>query len=275
MVTGEPVSGGLHFVFPWQSYMRWPRTRVTLEFSGSYVADRRAIASRTGPGDANDPDSGGQPLSISCAVQIRMRPEMLRQAFLTFGGYTVAKDRYILLAGNMVSNTAQEFTPQDFWTRRHRIAARMQVQINSTLYPLGAEAMAFEIMKVDFAAIFENALTGVQVAEQLSVYNQYAKQVMEVEQSINVLNAANGAEIAKIKAKADKVAKETVGIATKDAFVNKQTAKSVMFAQLQKQLEFNDDEMAEYVKIRSIMSQSSQNQVFVDVEPPFVDDFDY
>jgi len=264
------VQGGLHIVAPWQSFLTFPATRVTLEWSNSVNADRPQVATRTGA-DPNDPDSGGQPLSISCAVQIRLIRTDLKRIFLDFGSYAAAKQRYILLAGNMVSNTAQEFTPQDFWRKRHTIANQMLHEINVLLVKNGAEAVSFEIMKVDFATSFENSITGVQVAEQQKVVNEYNQQVQQVEQQIAVLNSHNQAKIATIHANAVRTAKEMVGTATKQAFIVKQEAKATMYAKLQKELELSPAQMGEYIKIRSLMAQSQSGKVVVNVAPPTVE----
>jgi len=266
-VSGTAVQGGIHPVWPWQTYLTFPATRVTLQWSRDYYADRPQVTTRTGA-DPNDPDSGGQPIGISCAVQFKLQKDDLKASFLRFGSYTALKQRYILLAGNMVSNTAQEFTPQDFWQRRRQIAERMLQQINHVLRANGGEAIMFEIMKVDFASSFENSITGVQVAEQQKVVNEYSQQVQQVEQQINVLNSHNQALIATIRAGAAKTAKERVGNATKEAFIMKQKAKATMYSQLQSALEFTPSQMAEYIKIRSLMMQSSTGKVVVNVPPP-------
>jgi len=242
---------------------------VTLEWSNSIEADRPPVSTRTGA-DPDDPDSGGQPISISCAVQFKLKPDQLKQIFLSFGSYEAAKQRYILLAGNQVSNTAQEFTPQDFWQQRKTIAKRMRYKINEVLVANGADAEAYQIMKVDFAFTFENSITGVQVAEQQKVVNEYSQQVQTVEQQIAVLNSHNLATIATINANAVRKAKEMVGNATKHAFIVKQEAKSDVYAKLQQELELNPAQMAEYIKIRSLLTHSSTGKVVVDVPPPSV-----
>merc|ERR1719272_2493518 len=66
-VNDVPVQGGLHLIMPWQGFLTFPATRVTLEWSNSYLADRPQVNTRTGA-DPDAPDSGGQPLGISCAV---------------------------------------------------------------------------------------------------------------------------------------------------------------------------------------------------------------
>ena len=76
-------------------------------------------------------------------------PELIQQVYLSFGSFEAARQRYLLLAGNVVSNTAQEYTPTDFWTKRRAISDRMLFRINRTLWHQGyVEAMQFEIMKV-------------------------------------------------------------------------------------------------------------------------------
>lgn len=266
-VDNDYVQGGLHPVAPWQSYITFPATRVTMEWSDGGNSDRPRVSTRTGA-DPSDPDSGGQPVYISCAVQFVMNPETLRATYLSYTSYEGAKAQYMLNAGNMVSNTAQEFTPQDFWVHRPKIAKRMLEQINTVLAKNGAEAVSFEILKVDFAQAFEDSITSVQIAEQQSVVNEYAQQVQQVDQHINVLTSANEATIAKIKAGADKTAKERIGKATKSAFIMKQQAKATTYAALQKALEFTPAQMAEYIKIRSLMAQSSNGRVVASIPPP-------
>lgn len=264
-----PYTGRLKIVSPMQQFVTFPKTRVTLEFSKGYEADQPAVTTRTGA-DPKDPDSGGQPIGISCAVQFQLIEKELTHIYLNFNSYKMAKVQYVRRAFNMVSVTAQEFTPQDFWTERSKISERMLAQIASTLEPLGARAISFEIISLDFAASFENSITGIQVAQQQKVVNEYAQQVQQVQQQINVLNSHNQAYIASIQAGADKTSKEKVGNATKSAFIMKQQAKAEMYFKLQKALEFTPAQMAEYIKIRSMMAQSSTGKVVVNIPPPLV-----
>jgi len=269
-VAPNPVQGGLHPVLPWYTYISFPATRVSLEWSHGFNADGIPVMTRTGK-DKNDPDSGGQPIQISCAVQFELIPEDLHSIFLNLGSYANAKQRFILLASNMVSNTAQDFVPQDFWTRRAAIAAIMLKKVDQVLRPQGAKAISFEIMKIDFAQQFEDSITGVQVATQQKVVNEYSQQVIQVLQQINVLWSRNSAEIALINGMAQKKATEIVGNATKNAFIVKQKAKANGYRDLQKALGLTPPQMAEYIKIQSLIKQSANGKVVVNVPPPYVD----
>lgn len=256
-VGTEVQRGGIHFTGPFQGYVRFPAAQLVLEFSAQ-SPDRRPIVTRTGA-DPHDPDSGGQPIAISCAIQFEFLPASLRTVYLSFGSYEAARQRYLLLSGNMVSNTAQDFVPTDFWTRRDVIAKTMLKAINETFWRQGSVvATRFEIMKVDFADKFEESITAIQVAEQQKVVNEYEQQVQQVVQSIEVLRSENNAMIANISAGADATAKELCAAAQRDAFQLKQGMKAKKYAQLQKRLGFTAEEMQEFFKVNVLQSQKGK-----------------
>jgi len=269
LITGsinmEVHRGGVHLTGPTRSFIKFPATQLTLKFSQELGADRPAVQTRTGadhgssssPGDA---DSGGQPITISCAIQYEFIKENVSTVYLNFGSYLAAKQRYILLAANMVSNTAQDFTPQEFWTDRRTIAERMLAKIQKVLLEDGSvHATRFELLKIDFASQFEDAITQVQVAEQQKVVNEYDQKVQTVEQSIDVLHAENQAHITAISARAQALARQQVANATRDGFNMKQGMKAAKYAQLQRALGFDEAEMAEYFKIKSVQGQESKS----------------
>lgn len=261
-ISDRAERGGIHFVGPLKTFFTVPAAQGTLQWSWS-DGDRAPVHTRTGA-DPQDPDSGGQPISISCAVQVKFVPELIQQVYLSFGSFQAARERYLLLAGNVVSNTAQEYTPTDFWTKRRTISDRILFKINHTLWHQGyVEAMQFEIMKVDFAKQFEDSITAVQVAEQAKVVNEYEQQVQRVVQHISVLQSENQATIANISAGAEAKSKEIKAAARRDAFNLKQSMKAQKYAELRSALDLNSAQMSEYFKVKSIQGQSSQGKVVV------------
>merc|ERR1719330_304971 len=258
----EVKHGGIFFAGPFTRIIAYPATQVTLEFSARSV-DRPPVATRTGA-DPKDPDSGGQPISISCAVQFEFLPDTLREVYLAFSTFEGARQRYLLLAGNMVSNTAQEFTPQEFWQQRSRITKRMLEQVNQTLFSDGyVVAVRFELMKVDFAQSFEDSITAVQVAEQQKVVNEYDQQVQQVEQNIEVMKARNEAQIANISSGAQAFSKEIVAGAKRDAFNMQQRMKARKYKELQEDLGFTPQHMQDYFKIKSVQGQGAKGKVVI------------
>jgi len=191
----------------------------------------------------------------------------VREIYLSFGSYAAAKARWALLSSNMVSNVAQSFTPQEFWTNRPAIAARMLGSINQTLVDSGhVRAMNFQILKIDFVPRFEDSITGVQVAEQQRVVNQYLQQVQSVMQTISVLNAENNAQIANISATANAQSREILASSRRDAFNLKQNMKARKYAELQAELEFSQQDMSEYFKIKAMQAQGAKGKLVVGMQ---------
>jgi len=261
----EVHRGGVYMTGPTRAFIKFPATQMTLKFSQEFGADRPAVQTRTGadhgssssPGDA---DSGGQPITISCAIQYEFIKDNVSTVYLNFGSYLAAKQRYVLLAANMVSNTAQDFTPQEFWTDRRTISEKMLSKIQKVLLEDGSvNATRFELLKIDFAGQFEDAITQVQVAEQQKVVNEYDQKVQTVQQSIDVLQAENQANITAISSHAIALGRAQIANASRDGFAMKQGMKARKYAQLQQALGFNETQMSEYFKIKSIAGQESKS----------------
>jgi len=269
-VTGEVSAGvyrgGIHVLGPAKTFVVFPATQMTLLFSGEPGADRGIVETRTGADhgshydDDADANSGGQPIGISCAIQYEFVSHHLRDVYLDLGSYEASRQRLILLASNMVSNTAQEFTPQDFWTRRREIAQTMLSRIQEVLLrDAKVNATRFEVLKVHFAQRFEDSIIAVQVAEQQKVVNEYDQQVQAVAQGIEVLRAENQAHITRIGAQAEGLARQQVANATRDGFTMKQGMKATKYAQLKQALGFEEVQMGQYFKIKSVQGQEGQS----------------
>jgi len=264
-VSAHAYRGGIHVIGPTRAFITFPASQMTLLFSGESGADRGVVETRTGADhgqhydDDTDANSGGQPINISCAIQYEFVSDRLKHVYLDFGSYEASKQRAILLASNMISNTAQEFTPQNFWTMRREIAERMLSRIQYVLLrDAHVNATRFEVLKIDFAARFEDSITAVQVAEQQTVVNEYDQQVQAVAQSIEVLRAMNQAHITRIGAQAEGLARQQVANATRDGFNMKQGMKATKYAQLKRALGFGEVHMGQYFKIKSVQGQEGQ-----------------
>eukprot|EP00929_Paragymnodinium_shiwhaense_P111644 TRINITY_DN79985_c0_g1_i1.p1 TRINITY_DN79985_c0_g1~~TRINITY_DN79985_c0_g1_i1.p1 ORF type:complete len:376 (-),score=117.79 TRINITY_DN79985_c0_g1_i1:212-1339(-) len=256
--------GGLHFTTPFRSYIKFPAAQMTLEFS-SHSEDRPPVVTRTGgdksqQGAGGQSESGGQPIHISFALQYNFVPSHLLQVYMNFGSYEATKQRLLMWAGNRVSNTAQDFTPQDFWQRREEVAKEMFLAIKDTLWKQGhVHVTKFEMTKVSFDPKFELSITQVQVSEQKKVINEYEQRVQEVSQSIAVLESENDAQIANISAGAEAAAKEIRAGASQEAFDLKQRMKATKYKALKQTLEFDDRQMSEYFKIKALQAQQDSS----------------
>jgi len=254
---------GIYLWGPLYSVLKFKTTAITVEYSDGAGADRLPVKTRTGA-DPQDPDSGGQPISISVAFQYRFVPQNLGRCFLDFGSTMAMHQRFIQLSFNQISNMAQDFVPQDFWLRRDTIALEMWKSANHTLWnnaDNGAHIIQFEILRVDFAQQFEDTITQIQVAEQQKVVNEYKQQVQEVLQEIANLKATNEAQCKNITSNGEALASEIVAEAKKDGFHIKQQAKAQAYSQLRDAWGMSTSQMIRYFQIKSLQQQTGKVSV--------------
>jgi regulator of protease activity HflC (stomatin/prohibitin superfamily) len=261
-VSEEWYKGGLHFIGPVTEFLTFPSTQETIELSRT-SSQGFPVQTRTGA-DPNDPDSGGQPITISCSYQYIIDPNRLRQVYLSFGSFFAAHARWVLLSSNSVSNQAQKFTPQDFWQRREVVAESMLMEMNKTLWEQGyISVVRFQFLRIDFAPKFEDSITANQVAEQQRVVNEYTQKVTAVEQRIQVLRSENLATIANISAAAEARGRTMMARARKDMFHLKQQMKAQKYKELREMMNFTEYDMSQYFKIKALQAQTSKGKVSV------------
>jgi len=276
-VAPEPVRGGLHRRWPWQHYITFPATQVSIIWADTKyfgVARHEAqIEARTGheKGHSNDlqkNEAAGQPVDLSCALQYKYIPKTLPEVYKKLKSHQEARTRFMLVARWVVIAKAQDFSPQDFWQKREEINMEILSAMRSSLESYGVEVVRFEILKVTFANEFEDAVVQTQVEEQKINVNTFKQEVMRVVKSIDVLSAENQAEMATIAARASRTSKEMMANATTHAFNLKQEMKGKMYNEFKAKMNLTNKEMKEYVKIKSLLAKSQSGKVTLNMSRP-------
>jgi len=248
--TTQVYNSGVYFVWLGNYFIRFPAYRVSIEFSASPSHDVAPVPARTGR-DENDPDSGGQPVTLSFSFQYQFEKNDVAYVYKEFGEQYEA--RFILFARMAVSDVAQEYTPDKFWTDRAGVAKRMEERIRHRLRQDGhCEVMNFQLLQVDFPDKYEAMITEIQLQEQLKLTSEYQQQVTDVMKNIDVMTAKANAQIASINAGAAASGALIVNEAKTKGFKAQQSAKAEAYAELQTMLHLSNPEMIDYVKIRAL-----------------------
>lgn len=278
-----PVRGGLHRRWPWQTYIKFPATQVTIAWASSgldfteattYIsADLPPIRARSGHDrnlntTENKNEASGQPVVVSCALQYKYLPDKMPSTYLELGSHDKAKERYELMARYAVIAKAQDYSPQDFWEKRDAIAIDMLDTINETLKFYHAQAIMFEILKVNFEQVFEDSVVNTQVEAEMVTVKSYVQQVTQIVKGTDKLSADNQKHIAQINATAKKQAKEMISNATKHVFELKQKVKAELYKKFKSELGLSNKDMKEYVKIKSLIAKSQSGKVTVNLPKP-------
>lgn len=257
---------GLHFLGPNFFFITFPAYRINVEFSHSATAGSPPVPARTGR-DLNDPDSGGQPVTLSFSFQYQLLKDDVGKVYQEFGEQYEA--RYLLFARMAVSDVAQKYTPHKFWDARKEVADDMFHTLQRTLEKFGhCTVTGFQLLQVDFPDKYEAMITDIQLQVQQKLTSEYQQQVTNVLKNIDVMTAQTAAGIASINAGAAAHAALIVNEAKTKGFYAQQKAKAQAYSELQSMLQLSNQEILDYVKVRSMTGEGRNSQTVVGLSQP-------
>jgi len=268
--TDSMYDPGRHFVWLRNFFITFPAYRVSVEFSSGHNASAPPVPARTGR-DMNDPDSGGQPVTLSFSFQYQFDKDDVGGVYKEFGEQYEA--RYLLFARMAVSDVAQKYTPDKFWNDRAAVADDMFSTLKHTLRKNGRCAVTnFQLLQVDFPNKYEDMITDIQLQVQYKLTSEYQQQVTAVVKNIDVLTAETEASIASINAAAAATTNLIVNEARTEGFYAQQAAKAEAYAEVQSALGLSNKEVLDFVKIRAITNtdRKPESTVFGTAQPSMV-----
>jgi len=257
---------GLHLLGPNFFFIKFPAYRINVEFSHSATAGSPPVPARTGR-DLNDPDSGGQPVTLSFSFQYALDQKDVGKVYKEFGEQYEA--RYLLFARMAVSDVAQRYTPHKFWDARKEVSDDMFATLQRTLMKFGhCTVTGFQLLQVDFPSKYESMITDIQLQVQQKLTSEYQQQVMNVIKNIDVMTSVTAAGIASINAGAAAEAALIINEAKTKGFYAQQKAKAQAYSELQSMLQLSNAEVLDYVKVRSMTGEGRNSQTVVGMSQP-------
>eukprot|EP00306_Pavlova_sp_CCMP459_P017304 CAMPEP_0185205420 /NCGR_PEP_ID=MMETSP1140-20130426/56613_1 /TAXON_ID=298111 /ORGANISM="Pavlova sp., Strain CCMP459" /LENGTH=366 /DNA_ID=CAMNT_0027773021 /DNA_START=6 /DNA_END=1106 /DNA_ORIENTATION=+ len=267
--TDNVYNPGRYFVFVGHHFIHFPKTRVTIQFSDgeTKVAGTEeyqttvapAIKARTGP-DPSDltGESGGQPLDLDVAFQYRFTYEEIPYVYQMFG--PAWETSFVRFARQAISNTAQLFTPGQFWHKRSEIEAGIQAAVADALLHQGhARVDDLQLMRAGFSDKYEDIILRVQLQEQLKTTKRYNLTVTEVLKSVDIRRSETEAQIMRINAEAEAEAAIIGNKARMQALELVQSTKALAYKRLRDELGWSSDQFLEYMRQAAINAQPSGN----------------
>lgn len=252
-------TGGRHYIGPLQSFITFPRERLTLSYGPNSNDDQVSILARTGA-DQSAVSSGGQPVTLSVSFQYTLVPELIPQLFQTFG--SLWETSYLRFAQQAITNVAQLYTPRMFWEDRAAIERAMFLAINETIYTQGfAVVPHLQLRSVGFQGAYETTIIDIQVQKQLEQTKRYQLLVTEVEKEIDVLQAETDATITEINADATRQRDIIVGQANADALEREQSTRATMYRRMRDHLGWEGRDFLAYAKMKALNAQPQGNVV--------------
>lgn len=149
-------TSGIHILGIGHSFIKYPRTIQTVEFSNSRDADRAQIVSRT---------SDGLEVLLEISFQYSIIQDKLIELHMSF-----AEDfrrTMINYSVDLLTDVATSYTAYQFFMERALIGAKMHERLNATLSnKVFVTVQFFQLRDVDLPDPFELAIEKSQVKSQ-------------------------------------------------------------------------------------------------------------
>ncbi len=141
-------SSGYHFLGFGHSFVRFPSTVQTMEFSNERTANRPPILSRT---------EDGLQISFKATVQFQLQSANLFKLYMKYGeSYLHPCEKHVI---ESLNDAATRYDANSFFTSTDAINTQMKESLKVTLdQECHADVRFFQISGVDLPNKFENAI---------------------------------------------------------------------------------------------------------------------
>ena len=155
-VSQTPSLSGYYLVLPGNSFIVFPRSVQTIEFSFDTEADRGFIESRT---------SDGLEVLLEISFQYQLIPEHLYDLYMKYELHY--KKTLLTLAVDSLTDMATKYTAYDFFMNRGGIGNEMEQALNEVLRrQVYCAVVFFQLRDVDLPDAFEDAIQLTEVKKQ-------------------------------------------------------------------------------------------------------------
>ncbi len=170
-VDEQPYTGGIHFLGFQHSFIKFPKSVQTIEFSSSKSANSGIMKSRT---------SDGLEVKLEISFQYELQSASLYGLYMNYSENY--QDFMINRAIHIVNKVSNEYTAYDFFLIRTDIANVMQDELGESLKKdIGVLIKFFQLKDVDLPDSFEDAIQQTEVKKQDIEKAKAEKSKVEVE----------------------------------------------------------------------------------------------
>ena len=147
--------GGLQFVGPLTSLIKFPRTHQVIEFSDYKDANEGPLATRT---------LEGLELSLHVSFQYQLIKDELPKLYSLAGSDYEAL--FTRIAADVILQQAGHYPAPDYWKKRSQIGKEFEIKLRERLLKAHANCTGLMLLKIDLPDVYESAIVDTQVVIQ-------------------------------------------------------------------------------------------------------------
>ena len=248
-ISPNVKENGLYFIGIGHSFIKFPKTVQTIEFSKSKTASQGPIQSRT---------SDGLEVTLEISFQYILQKDQIYELYTKYG----KNYNYIFqnIAIHTLTEEATKYTAYNFFMDRGKIKDDFQYELNNVFQKLCYSNIQFlQLRSVDLPNLFEASIQESEVKKQ-DIQKAKAEQnkiMIEVDTKIKAAEFQKNVIINKAEGEAEAIYKQNQ--ADVESLMKMQKTQVGVYKTLKETLNLNNDKLLNLMKIKLIKGYNGED----------------
>jgi regulator of protease activity HflC (stomatin/prohibitin superfamily) len=248
-VDQSPYTSGIHFLGFQHSFIRFPKSVQTVDFTNG--GDAGIIESRT---------QDGLEVLLEISFQYELEVSKIYELYMNFD--TTYQNNLILISIDVINKVSNNYTAYDFFVLRNEISGVMEASLTKRLRSeMGIGIKFFQLKDVDLPNSFEDAIQTTEVKKQDIEKAKAEKSKVVVEIETKLQKAKQNQEIILNKAYGEANRTTLNNYATVKSF--NVTERSIVdgLKELKSTAEFNNQQLLNYIESKIIENYKGSHMI--------------
>ena len=251
-ISPEVKENGLYFIGIGHSFIKFPKTVQTIEFSEEKTANRGPIESRT---------SDGLEVTLEISFQYILQPDKLYDLYNTYG--PKYDNVFQNIAINILTEEATKYTAYNFFMDRGKIKDEFQYELNLRFDKNCFSNIQFlQLRSVNLPNLFEQSIQESEVKKQ-DIQKAQAEQnkvKIEIDTKIKAAEFQKDVIINKADGEAQAIIKQN------DAYVESllkmQDMQTLAYKNLKESLGLSNQDLLDFMKMKIVKEYDGDNDLY-------------
>jgi len=181
--TEHVYESGRYLVCPWQSFLLFPASLQTIEFT----AEPALVPSGLRYEPLHTRTKEGLPLRLQVSLQYSLQKEHVGSLYMEFNqNYAQV---FISSIRDILIKAAAEYEASKLWVNRMELGATMQQMVDEALRRTYAECWGLQLMVIELPQTFESSIVRTQVQKQSTAMRENEQKAAQIRAETDVIQA--------------------------------------------------------------------------------------
>uniref|UniRef100_A0A7S3N9L6 Band 7 domain-containing protein n=1 Tax=Euplotes harpa TaxID=151035 RepID=A0A7S3N9L6_9SPIT len=244
-------TSGIHLLGVGHSFIKYPTTVQTYEFSKAGGADAPNVRSRT---------KDGLEVELEISFQYIYIPNKIYNLYMRYADHDRTPCKKIAI--DILTDVATQYNADQFFFSKDKISGAMQKELNTTFSEYCFSTVDyFQLKSIDLPDKYEIAIQETEVKRQDIHKAEAEKQKMQIELETKIMQAEIASNININKAEGDASTLLQANLATSESFYKIQNQQALALAEVKRALGLSSPQLLTYLRAKILKEYPEEKMI--------------